>query len=121
MIKENYEKVIEALKKATDNFNRGYFQVTLMGWTQEYDEEGRPLRTNPNYRLGETKIAGTPYMYIRRDWIVKVYEPDFKVHYLHFNSKEANKHLIAELDLEPQYVKDYYAKRTAQKENTLKV
>ena len=103
------EYVINALKSATNNFTKiiGPHKSTLLGWFPNFDEQGRPLNPNPNYQSYSVNIAFDKYYIIQKGWNVKVYLGN--VHYM------TDKKPYIELDITPDYVKEYYAK---QKTNT---
>lgn len=67
---ENTQKIVEAIRKITNGeFIGEHHSSTLMGWIENYDEQGRILNADPNYKdsrvtvLNETSRAGW-YIYI---------------------------------------------------------
>jgi hypothetical protein len=92
-------KLINAMKIATDNFKKGFASSTLIGWLQEYDLEGRITTADPNFKMGFITIDTTKYTFIKRRWLVKVWNVD--VDYNQFNKIEP----LFEIDLTPDYLK----------------
>lgn len=95
--------ISETLKKITNNFESGFRQSTLMGWTPKFDIQGRPLNTDPNYRRGEVLIEDKTYWFIRKGWIVRIY--DNKTDYTKFHDTSEYP-FIEEVGLTPDYVKE---------------
>lgn len=95
------EKIIETLKKVTDNFETGFHSSTCMGWKPNYDLEGRPLNCDPNFRDGNITIEGKEYFFVRKGWWVLVW--DKYADYLH--AMKGEKDYIAKVDLRPNYLK----------------
>lgn len=93
------EQIIEAVRNATKGTFRPEKGIsTLMGWTQEYDAQGRPLRANPNTITGTVRIDGKDYKVVTRSWQSRIYNTE-------------NGELIGEIDFMPEYVKEYWEKR----------
>ncbi len=110
MTKENF---FEALKNATKGTFEQVGTKTLMGWEQEYDEKGRPLRSDPNYLDYDIKIDGVRYSITKKGWMVYVWKPKYygKAHYGWLWSEERKEEgLLYEYDTTPEYVKEYYEK-----------
>lgn len=97
----------KALRKITNDFETGFSSSTLLGWERNYDNEGRPLRANPNYRSGVATIDDVQYSYVRKEWLVRIW--DRNANYGDFMSNKTD--YILEIDLTPDYVKEYYAKK----------
>lgn len=98
-------KLIDSLKSATNNFTTGFTSSTCMGWTQEYDEEGRPLLYDPNYKDGSVKISGAKYYFTRVGWYVYIWKEERK--YTTVWNDRCNDYLLEKLDLSPDYVKEF--------------
>ena len=95
--------ISEALKKITSNFEKGFNSSTLLGWKPNYDEQGRMLNADPNYRSGQAKIEGETYWFVRKGWKVRIW--DKQARYTDFMSNKQN--FIEEIDLTPDYVLEY--------------
>ena len=95
---EETKKIVEAIRTATNGtFIGEYCTSTLLGWVPHYDEQGRPLNADPNSKHSTITIDGTDYLITRRGWRAYVFKP----------TKHAL--LLAEVDLRPDYVKEYEA------------
>jgi hypothetical protein len=92
--------ILEALKQKTQNFENGFYSSTLLGWTPKFDEQGRPLNANPNYRDGTATIEGKTYWFTRKAWKVRIW--DRMARYTEFMSDKQD--FIEEVDLTPDYV-----------------
>lgn len=89
------------LRKETNDFKSGYTESTLMGWTPEFDDQGRPLNADPNYRSGKLNINNITYYYIRRRWEVRVW--DVMATYMDFMKDDDS--YILKVNLTPDYLK----------------
>lgn len=100
--------ILNTIAKLTNNFQTGFQESTLMGWIENYDEQGRLLTADPNYRVGHIFIKDIEYTFIRKGWLVKLYigRQSYTV------AMSGKKTPIETIDLKPDYVKEY--------ENTLK-
>jgi hypothetical protein len=94
--------ISEALKNITENFEKGFHSSTLMGWQRNFDEQGRPLNANPNYRDGSATIEGKTYWFTRKGWKVRIW--DRLSRYTDFMSDKQD--FIEEVDLTPDYVRE---------------
>ena len=95
---EETKRIVEAIRTATNGtFIGEHCSSTLLGWLPRYDEQGRPLNADPNSKHSSITIDGTDYPISRQGWYAYVYNP--------------TKHtlLLAEVDLRPDYVKEYEA------------
>lgn len=92
--------ISEVLKTITDNFDKGYHQRTLMSFSANFDELGRPLNCDPNYMVGSKRIEGKEYFFVRKGWIVRIW--DKPVSYMAFVNN--NQDFIEEVDLTPDYI-----------------
>jgi len=99
--------ISEALKKITHNFEKGFNSTTLMAQCIDYDEQGRPLTADLNYRSGEATIKGKTYWFVRKGWKVRIW--DKFASYTDFMSNK--KDFIEEVDLTPDYVLKYLKTR----------
>ena len=111
------EEIINAIKIATNGTFIGEgCSSTLMGWTNIYDEQGRLVTCDPNYKESEINICGKNYKIIKKKWNVYIFKPEYfkDVHYTTVmagrGSNEFDEMLIAKLDLTPDYVKEYWEK-----------
>ena len=92
--------IAETLKIITDNFDKGYHRSTLMSFSENFDKLGRPLNCDPNYREGSKRIEGKEYFFVRKGWIVRIW--DKPVSYMAFMNDDQG--FIEEVDLTPDYV-----------------
>ena len=95
----NKEQLINAVKNATNGtFTPPSGIKTCLGWEQEYDELGRPLRGDPNTITGEIKIAGKYYGLKTTEFHCKIKDLD-------------TNETLAEVDFTPDYIREYREKR----------
>lgn len=92
--------ISDTLKVITDNFTKGFDGQTLMGTTINYDEQGRPLNYDSNYKYGSANIEGKTYGFVRKGWKVRIWNE--RVHYTAFLSDRQD--FIEEVDLTPDYI-----------------
>lgn len=98
------ESIAKALAKATQGFTTHKTWITLMGWRQEYDGEGRPLRADPNHQQYEPiPIEGRTYYLVKKGWYVLVSEEPITRFY------DEAKGLFV-IDLCPDYIQDQQLK-----------
>ena len=96
---EETKRIVEAIRTATNGtFIGEHCSSTLLGWVPRYDEQGRPLNADPNTKHSAITIDGTDYFITRKGWDAYVFKPT-----------KHNAVLLAEVDLSPDYVKDYEA------------
>lgn len=109
-------EIIEAIRKATNGeFISEGASSTLMGWQQNYDNEGRPLRADPNWFDSYITINSQTYGLIRSGWYAWVIKPEYahKCHYMAIiydpNGEKIGKAFVTgqKIDLRPDYVKEY--------------
>ena len=85
-----------------------------MGWIQSYDDQGRPLRTDPNYLHYIIRIDGVDYAVTKHEWMVYVWKPEVarEASYGWLWSQDIvdNKTLYI-FDTTPDYVKEYYERK----------
>lgn len=105
------EQIIEAIRNATNGaFINGSCLSTLMGWQQKYDEQGRPLRADPNYKDSTITIADEIYPMTRHGWYAYIWKPNSRGNYMFVVRRrdfDINPYLIAKVDLRPDYAKEY--------------
>lgn len=93
------EQLINAVRNATNGtFVTGNGWVTCLGWMQEYDALGRPLRGDPNMHTCQIRIDGKDYILKTRDFRCTIID------------QETNE-TLAEVDFTPDYVKEYRENR----------
>ena len=98
------KRIVEAIRTATNGtFIGECCSSTMLGWVPRYDEQGRPLNADPNTKHSTITIDGTDYLITRKGWHAYVYSP----------TKHAL--LLAEVDLRPDYVKEYEAEVEAKR------
>ena len=96
---EETKRIVEAIRTATNGtFVGEYCTSTLFGWVPHYDEQGRPLNADPNTKHSNITINETDYLITRKGWHAYVFKPT-----------KHNAVLLAEVDLRPDYVKEYEA------------
>lgn len=110
----NTEKIVEAIRTATNGEFLGVGGMsTLMGWFPNYDELGRPLNCDPNYRDTTIMINGVTYPLTRCGWSAYIWLPDSNASYTMVWSTMRDKFLLTKVDLRPDYVKEYEEERKA--------
>lgn len=95
-------------KIITQNFEKGFYSSTLLGWTPKYDVQGRPLNCDPNFKDGTATVDGKQYWFTRRGWTVRIW--DRKSRYTDFMANTPD--FIEEVDLTPDYLKPDYVEST---------
>ena len=97
------EQLINAVRNATNGtFVAPNGMVTCLGWMQEYDELGRPLRGDPNTHTGRIKIGGKFYILRTCEFTCKI------------TDQETNEEL-ANVDFTPDYIKEYWENKKKEK------
>ena len=108
------EQFYKALYNATGGTFRAPGITTCMGWIQSYDDQGRPLRTDPNYLHYIIRIDGVDYAVTKHEWMVYVWKPEVarEASYGWLWSQDIvdNKTLYI-FDTTPDYVKEYYERK----------
>jgi hypothetical protein len=109
---DKQEKIIKAIEKATGGtFIGDNGMSTCMGWMRVFDEEGREITCDPNYKTSEINIAGTRYTIVRVKWNAYIFKPEYygKASYtdLWRDKEQLEPMLLATVDLKPDYVKEY--------------
>ena len=136
---EETKRIVEAIRTATNGtFVGEYCTSTLLGWVPRYDEQGRPLNADPNSKHSTITIDGTDYLITIQGWHACVFKPtkhnadpnskhskvtvdgtNYLINrqvldeYLYNPTKRAL--LLAEVDLRPDYVKDYEGEMKAKR------
>ena len=116
---EETKRLVEAIRTATNGtFIGEHCSSTLLGWRPIYDEQGRPLNANPNSKHSTITINGTVYPISRQGWYAYVYKaPKLASFATKYNFYNPTKHalLLAEVDLRPDYVKEYESEMKAKR------
>lgn len=103
-------QIVEAIRGATNGtFIGRYGTMTLMGWIPEFDSQGRPLNCDPNYIDSSVRIEDKEYFITRKGWHVFIWNQRCCRTACWREDKE--KFILAEVDLTPDYVKEYYNKK----------
>lgn len=111
------EQIIEAIRNASLGTFVGKCRITTcMGWQQEYDEQGRPLRADPNYKDSSFMIEGVEYHVTRVGWSAYIWKPGSGANYTTCWSKVRDNFLLAHVDLRPDYVKEYQEQQKHERE-----
>lgn len=111
------EQIIEAIHNASlGTFVRECCITTCMGWQQEYDAQGRPLRADPNYKDSSFLIEGVEYHVTREGWSAYIWKPGSGANYTTCWSKVRDNFLLAYVDLRPDYVKEYQEQQKHERE-----
>ena len=106
----NKEQIVEAIRFATGGtFVGNGGTKTCMGWIPDYDSQGRPLNCDPNYIDSRIRIEGQYYYITRKGWHVYIWNQPCS--YCSVWSEYRDKYILAEVDLTPDYVKEYYDKK----------
>lgn len=112
------EKIIEAIRTATNGTFIGDGGITtLMGFANQYDDQGRLVTANPNYTDSIINIEGTTYRLTRKGWYACVWNPKYeKACYTYWWLDDRENYTIGGLiDLRPDYVKEWEEKRKNKK------
>ena len=103
--------IIEAISNATNgSFVSEYCESTCMGWVNKYDDKGRLLTADLNYKTSYIYICENQYKVIRRGWFVWIIRPEYtnKINYLSvYNAPKECFVGNDYIDLRPDYVKEY--------------
>lgn len=112
----NKEQIVEAIRFATGGtfVGNGGFS-TCMGWIPDYDSQGRPINCDPNYRDSSIRIEGHDYHMTRKGWHVYIWNQPCS--YGTVWAKDRDKYILAEVDLTPDYVKEYYANKEKEEQS----
>lgn len=106
-------KLIEAIRTATNGtFIGSGGMSTLMGWFDEYDEQGRLVTCDPNYKDSTVIIDGTTYRITRAGWYAYIWKPEYeKACYTWCWLPNRETYMISKVDLRPDYVKEWQEKK----------
>lgn len=100
------EKIVDAIRNESDGtFVGSNCTSTLIGWKEEFDEKGRPVTCDPNYKDSKFNICGKTYYVTRYEWNVIIWKDKGSYIDLFRSVKPADK--LIEIDLTPDYVKKY--------------
>ena len=74
----------------------------------EYDEKGRKVSEDPNYKSGRINVCGKTYPLVRKGWDVYIWKPEYQdATYTWTWKKDCDKYLFAKISLMPDYVRRY--------------
>lgn len=110
------EDIVKAIEKATNGtFIPPRHTSTLMGGgPDEYDEEGRLVSVNPNYKHGTINICGTEYPVTRVRWNVFIWKPEYPdADYTWCWKEDRDDYLLTHFSIKPDYVQAYEDKKAA--------
>ena len=110
------EEIVKAIEKATNGtFMPVHHSSTLMGGgPDEYDEEGRLVSVDPNYKDGSINICGTTYNITKVKWDVYIWKPEYQnACYTWCWKDDRDKYLLAHFSTKPDYVQTYEDKKAA--------
>ena len=119
----NFEKVIdgreivEAIGIATNGeYVAENYSTTLMYSGDEYDEKGRKVSADPNYKSGRINVCGKTYPLVRKGWDVYIWKPEYQdATYTWTWKKDCDKYLFAKISLMPDYVRRYKERKENEK------
>ena len=104
------EQIVEAIRTATNGTFVGLRGCkTLMGWIPTFDSQGRMLNCDPNYKDSSVNIEGKEYYLTRKGWHVYIWNQQCR--YNTVWREDVEKYILAEVDLTPDYVKEYYKEK----------
>lgn len=105
------EEIVEAIRNASNgSFIGDYSMSTCMGWKREYDEKGRPVTCDPNYKDSTFNICGREYRVTRYGWHVVIWKNEGGYCRLLSKVKPVDD-ILAEIDLTPDYVEEYWSRK----------
>ena len=110
------KEIVKAIEKATNGtFMSNCHTSTLMGGgPDEYDEEGRLVSVNPNYKDGSINICGTTYKITKVGWDVYIWKPEYQdARYTWCWKDDRDKYLLTHFSTKPDYVQAYEDKKAA--------
>lgn len=113
------QEIIEAIRKATNGEFVGKGCIsTIMGWLKKYDDKGRILTANPNYKDSKVTIGDITYRITRVGWYACVWNPKYeKACYTWWWLENREDYMICGIiDLRPDYVKEWQEKEKAKKQ-----
>ena len=111
----NFEKVIDgrdvvvAMGIITNGeYVAKNYSTTIMYSGDEYDEKGRKVSADPNYKSGRINVCGKTYPLVRKGWDVYIWKPEYQdATYTWTWKKDCDKYLFAKISLMPDYVRRY--------------
>ena len=111
------EEIVKAIEKATNGtFMPVHHSSTLMGsGPDEYDEEGRLVSVDPNYKEGSINICGTTYKITKVGWDVYIWKPEYQknARYTWCWKDDRDEYLLIHFSTKPDYVQAYEDKKAA--------
>ena len=110
------EQIVKAIEKATNGtFMSDCHTSTLMGGgPDEYDEEGRLVSVDPNYKDGSINICGTTYKITKVGWDVYIWKPEYpNASYTWCWKDDRDEYLLTHFSTKPDYVQAYEDKKAA--------
>ena len=113
------EEIVKAIEKATNGtFMSDCHTSTLMGGgPNEYDEEGRLVSVDHNYKDGSINICGTTYNITKVGWHVYIWKPEYpNASYTWCWKDDRDKYLLTHFSTKPDYVQAYEDKKAAERE-----
>ena len=109
------EQIVEAIRTATNGTFVGFRgSQTLMGWIPTFDSQGRMLNCDPNYKDSSVNVEGKEYYLTRKGWHVYIWNQQCR--YNTVWREDVEKYILAEVDLTPDYVKEYYKEKEKNKQ-----
>lgn len=104
------EEIVEAIKVAScGTFISDSCRSTLMAWKKEYDENGRLVNCDPNYKDSIFNIRGKNYYVTRKEWRVVIWNGEGS--YLSLLYPIDPRKILTEIDITPDYVRKYNDKK----------
>jgi hypothetical protein len=110
------EEIVKAIDKATNGtFIPDRHTSTLMdGRPDVYDEEGRLVSVDPNYKDGSINICGTTYKITKVGWNVYIWKPEYPdACYTWCWKDDRDEYLLTHFSTKPDYVQAYEDKKAA--------
>ena len=119
----NFEKVIDgrdvvvAMGIITNGeYVAKNYSTTMMYSGDEYDEKGRKVSADPNYKSGRINVCGKTYPLVRKGWDVYIWKPEYQdATYTWTWKKDCDKYLFAKISLMPDYVRRYKERKENEK------
>lgn len=114
------ERIVRAIGKATGGeFFMDSFGSTMMGGGPDvYDEEGRLVSVDPNWKFGKINIEGTTYPVVRKGWHVWIFKPEYPdATYTWCWKEDRDKYVLTDFSIEPDYVVAYRERKDVEFED----
>lgn len=93
--------IVDSIIKETGNFKHINGMCTLMSTIYQYDNEGRPLNADVNYKWETFNINSKYYTVIKKGWVTKIIEGN--TNWGGFNTNNP----LYVLDETPEYVLEH--------------